>query len=246
MTKTFSPFFSPPAPVEPEDPDDDEDVELLEELLHAASTEHATSSTAGPKKARLRERLMTESFQLRGEKTNTGWPDGCGPHAGGDRTPGGGAHPGPGRAREPASQSWLTPEVGLPALSSARARARTGAAFGTKTLTSSRPPMTMPMASWLKLVSSSAPCRPARASTASTTPPIEPLPPKMDTPPSRTIATTFSSAPRPLFCTAVARRNVHSTPASAQTRPEVMNSMVLMRLTRIPANSAASVPAPIA
>src|SRR6266702_6484135 len=155
MTKAFSPFFSPPAPVEPEDPD--EDVELLEELLHAASTEHATSSTAGPKKARLRERLMTESFQLRGEKTNTGWPDGCGPHAGGDRTPGGGAHPGPGRAREPASQSWLTPEVGLPALSSARARARMGAAFGTKTLTSSRPPMTMPMGTWMKLLSSSAP-----------------------------------------------------------------------------------------
>src|SRR6266581_2908751 len=96
MTKAFSPFFSPPAPVEPEDPD--EDVELLEELLHAASTEHATSSTAGPKKARLRERLITESFQLRGEKTNTGWPGGCGPHAGGDRTPGGGALPGPGRA----------------------------------------------------------------------------------------------------------------------------------------------------
>jgi hypothetical protein len=63
MTKTFSPFFSPPAPVEPED---DDEVELLEELLQAARTEHATSSTAGPKSTRLRERLITESFQLRG------------------------------------------------------------------------------------------------------------------------------------------------------------------------------------
>ena len=87
---------------------------------------------------------------------------------------------------------------------------------------------------------------PANASTASTTPTSEPLPPKIDTPPSSTIATTSSSRPRPLFCTAVASRNVHSTPASAQTRPETMNRMVLTRLTRIPANSAASGLAPIA
>ena len=87
---------------------------------------------------------------------------------------------------------------------------------------------------------------PAKASTASTTPMIEPLPPKIDTPASSTIATTFSSRPRPLFCTAVFSRNVHSTPASAQMRPETMNRMVLIRLTRIPANCAASALAPIA
>jgi hypothetical protein len=63
MTKTFSPVFRPPAPVEPED---DDEAELLEELLQAARTEHATSSTAGPESTRLRERLITESFQLRG------------------------------------------------------------------------------------------------------------------------------------------------------------------------------------
>ena len=104
----------------------------------------------------------------------------------------------------------------------------------------------MPVASWLKLVSSRAFCSPANAITASTTPASDPLPPKMDTPPSSTIATTSSSSPSPLFCTAVARRNVHSTPHMAQTRPDTTNSMVLTRLTRIPANSAASGLAPIA
>ena len=66
------------------------------------------------------------------------------------------------------------------------------------------------------------------------------LPPKIDTPASRTIATTSSSRPSPLFCTAVSRRNVHSTPARAQTSPETMNRMVLIRLTRMPAKRAAS------
>src|SRR5215467_12215522 len=185
MTKTFRPFLSPPGPVaaEPEVEVDDE----LEEL-HAASTEHATRSTAGPVSARLRERLMTESFQLRGRKKPSGTAGRLWPRAGGDRPPGAGARPGPGRVAGPAGQSWLTPEVGPPALISARARARTGAALKTKTLTSSRPPMTMPVASWLKLVSSSAPCSPAKTPTARTTPPIEPLPPKIETPPSRTIA----------------------------------------------------------
>ena len=74
----------------------------------------------------------------------------------------------------------------------------------------------------------------------------EPLPPKIDTPASSTIATTLSSRPRPLFCTAVLSRKVHSTPARAQMKPEAMNSPVLIRFTLIPANCAASALAPIA
>ena len=74
----------------------------------------------------------------------------------------------------------------------------------------------------------------------------EPLPPKIDTPASSTMATTLSSMPRPLFCTAVSSRKVHSTPASAQMKPETMYRPVLIRLTRMPANWAASALAPIA
>ncbi len=120
------------------------------------------------------------------------------------------------------------------------------AALRPKTDRSSSAPVTIPAASWLKLVRNSAFWMPANASTPSTTPITVPLPPKIDTPPSRTIATTASSRPSPLFCTAVLRRKVSSTPASAHTSPEVMNSMVLFRFTLIPANWAASTLAPMA
>src|SRR5215813_2328375 len=96
MTKTFRPFLSPPELVvdEPEP-----DVELDE--LHAASTEHATRSTAGPETARLRERRMTESFQLRDEKTKCEMADRLLPPRRGDRTSSGGADPGPRGVRGP-------------------------------------------------------------------------------------------------------------------------------------------------
>src|SRR5262249_9305804 len=71
-----------------------------------------------------------------------------------------------------------------------RRRRRKRPTRGRKTLASRSAPVTMPVASWLKLVRSRAFWMPANASTASTTPMIEPLPPKIDTPASRTIATT--------------------------------------------------------
>src|ERR1700761_1737913 len=119
-------------------------------------------------------------------------------------------------------------------------------AVGRKTLASSSAPVTMPVASWLKLVSRRAFWMPAKARTARTTPISDPLPPKIDTPASSTIATTSSSRPRPLSCTAVSRRKVHSTPAREQMKPETMKRMVLMRLTLMPANWAASALAPMA
>src|SRR3984957_2493623 len=79
----------------------------------------------------------------------------------------------------------------------------TDATFGRNTLTSSSPPAPIPDASWLKLVSSSAFWLPANARTPSTTPTPEPLPPKIDTPPTSTIATTSSSSPTPLLATEV-------------------------------------------
>ncbi len=46
------------------------------------------------------------------------------------------------------------------------------------------------------------------SSTPATTPPSVPRPPKMDTPPSSTAATTANSSPVPLSALALEKRNV--------------------------------------
>jgi hypothetical protein len=75
---------------------------------------------------------------------------------------------------------------------------------------------------------------------------IVPRPPKIETPPSSTIVTTYSSSPVPESYRAEAKRSVHRIPASALRNPERTNSHSLIRLTRMPAKNAASWPAPIA
>src|ERR1700730_17584988 len=68
----------------------------------------------------------------------------------------------------------------------------------------------------------------------------------MDTPPSRTAATTDSSRPLPLSARALANRRVQYTPANAETMPHRTYSQNLVRLTLMPAKVAASALLPMA
>src|SRR5665213_357265 len=81
----------------------------------------------------------------------------------------------------------------------ARARIRRIASvlFGTTTLTRSRPPVTMFCTCAATFMRVSASWMQPITTIAITTPKIVPRPPKMETPPSRTAATTVSSSPVP-------------------------------------------------
>src|SRR5215469_18810326 len=68
MTKTFRPFFSPPAAAAGDEP---EDVVVLDEL-HAASTADAARSTAETHSTRFRDRLILNPFNPNG-RTLPGW-----------------------------------------------------------------------------------------------------------------------------------------------------------------------------
>ena len=79
------------------------------------------------------------------------------------------------------------------------------------------------------------------------TPSRPPRPPKMDTPPSSTAATTDSSRPVPLSARALANRSVQKTPASAGDRAgRRRTARTWSGPTRMPANAAASALLPIA
>src|SRR4051794_8524774 len=86
---------------------------------------------------------------------------------------------------------------------------------------------------------------PSRTS-ARTTPPIVPRPPKIETPPSTTAVTAVSSKPVPTLAAAVELRSEMTTPARPATAPDMTNSQSLMRLTRTPEKRAASSLAPMA
>src|SRR5262252_1311424 len=68
MTKTFKPFFSPPAAAAGDEP---EGVVVLDEL-HAASTADAARSTAETHSTRFRDRLIMNPFNPNG-RTQLGW-----------------------------------------------------------------------------------------------------------------------------------------------------------------------------
>src|SRR5215469_13515810 len=68
MTKTFRPFFSPPAAAAGDEP---VDVVVLDEL-HAASTADAARSTAETHSTRFRDRLIMNPFNPNG-RTQLGW-----------------------------------------------------------------------------------------------------------------------------------------------------------------------------
>src|SRR5215469_14000013 len=69
MTKTFRPFFSPPAAAAEGEP---EDVVLVPDEEHAASTEDAARSTADTHSTRFRDRLILNPFNPNG-RTLPGW-----------------------------------------------------------------------------------------------------------------------------------------------------------------------------
>ena len=88
--------------------------------------------------------------------------------------------------------------------------------------------------STVTLASRSAFCMTATARTARTTPGIDPEPPKMLTPPSRTTVTTVRVMPWPASARALDRREVRMIPARAAISPDRTNSPVLTRATRTP------------
>src|SRR6185437_16086035 len=137
MTKTLRPFFSPPDA----EAGDDELLDELPDELHAASTEAATRSTAGAHSTRFRDRLILNPFNPNG-RTLPGWV------SRNSADPAGGCA-GPGVV---AGARWPR------ARNHSRDRATTDPAVGTKTLMSRSPPVTIPVASWLKLVSSRGSC----------------------------------------------------------------------------------------
>src|SRR5581483_1419375 len=116
-----------------------------------------------------------------------------------------------------------------------RARRTRSAALGTITLAISRPPTTMFWSCDETRSSVSAVCRQPRIATARSTPTIVPRPPKIDTPPRRTIVTTKSSWPMPESYRAEAKRSVQGSPANALRGPERTKSQNLIRFTRMPA-----------
>src|ERR1022692_72726 len=147
MTKTFRPVLIPPAPVLPDGADDGDD-EPPEEL-HAASVAAASTSTAGPSKARRRGvrgvfmKLNPFNQRWEGWRVSRGSAGGLGSEYGG--SVGG---------RQVGRESELAGGHGLIrsrravrevlVLMARRAWLTSGPAFGTNTLTRSRAPTTIP------------------------------------------------------------------------------------------------------
>src|SRR5690606_41068722 len=101
-------------------------------------------------------------------------------------------------------------------------------------------PVTTVSASLDTLASRSAFCREVSNTTPASTPGRVPVPPKMDTPPNRTAATTVSSRPVALSARALEYRSVQNTPTSPATAPDTTKSQNFNGPTAIPANAAAT------